>query len=79
MGRDLIPPFAQVHFYYSISVDRVAFVGINHNAEEARVGVDHLGLEAYLKVPEYRSIIEKSQVCHVLTLLELGGINLSNF
>ena len=76
MGRDLIPPLAQVHFNYSWGVDRVTLIGVNHNAEKARVGVDHLGLEAHLQVPEDRSIIEEGQVGHVLTLLKLGRIDL---
>ena len=79
MGRNLIPPLAQVQFHHTWCVDGITLVGVNHNAEEARVGVDHFGLEAYLQVPEYRSIIEKSQVGHVLALLKLGRVDLPNF
>ena len=76
MGRDLIPPLAQVQFHYSWGVDRVTLVRVNHNAKEARVGVDKFGLVADLQVMEHRSIIEEGQVGHVLTLLKLGRIDL---
>jgi len=41
-------------------------------------GIDELGLVANLQVVEDRGIIEKGQVGHVLTLLELGRVDLTN-
>ena len=43
-----------------------------HN-EEARVGVDHLGLVSGLQIPEDGRVVEEGQVDHVLTLLKLGN------
>ena len=40
--------------------------------------MDHLALIASLQIPEDRSIIEEGQVDHVLTLLKLGRVDLSN-
>ena len=41
-----------------------------HN-EEARVGVDHLGLVSGLQIPEDGRVVEEGQVDHVFTLLKL--------
>ena len=60
-------------------IDGVPLVGVNDNTEEARVGVDELGLEADLQVVEHRGIIQVSQVGHVLALLKLGRIDLTKF
>ena len=42
-----------------------------YHDEEARVGVDHLGLVSGLQIPEDRRVVEEGQVDHVLTLLKL--------
>ena len=42
-------------------------------------GVDELGLVAALQVMEDRSIIEVGQIDHVITLLKLGWIDLTDF
>ena len=60
-------------------IDGVPLVGVNDNTEEARVGVDELGLEADLQVVEDRGIIQVSQVSHVLALLKLGRVDLAKF
>ena len=54
------------------------FVGVHHHTEEARVGVDELGLVTDLQVVEDRGIIEEGQVGHVFALLELGRVDLPN-
>ena len=40
--------------------------------------MDHLALVASLQIPEDRSVIEEGQVDHVLALLKLGRVDLSN-
>ena len=59
-------------------IDGVPLVGVNDNTEEARVGVDELGLEADLQVVEDRGVVQVSQVSHVFALLELWRVDLSN-
>ena len=61
------------------SIDGVPLVGVNDNTEEARVGIDQLGLEADLQVVEDRGVIQVSQVGHVLALLKLGRVDLAKF
>merc|ERR1719232_1966310 len=51
MGRDLIPPLAKIDLAHSVGVQRITLVGVDNNHEEARVGVDHLGLVAGLQIP----------------------------
>ena len=60
------------------SIDGVPLVGVNDNTEEARVGVDELGLEADLQVVEDGGVIQVSQVSHVLAFLKLWRVDLSN-
>ena len=71
----LVPPLSKVDLANPVGVDGVPLVGVNHDHEEARVGVDHLALVAGLQVPEDRSVIEIGQVDHVLALLELGRVD----
>ena len=78
MGRDFIPPLAQVHLHHSLGVDGVPLVWVDNNTEETRVGVDKLSLVTDLQVVEDRGIIEICQVSHVLTLLKLGRVDLTN-
>ena len=78
MRRDFIPPLAQVDLDNRLGVDGETLVGVDDHAEKARVGVDKPGLEPDLQVVEDGSVIEVGQVGHVLTLLELGRIDLTN-
>ena len=78
MWGDLTAPLANVPFYHKLGVDRVPLVGVDNNAEQARVSVDKLGLVADLQVMEDRGVIEKSLVSHVLTLLKLWRVDLAN-
>ena len=75
MGRTFIPPLAQVDLGHPVGVDGLALVRIDHNYEETRVGVNHLGLVAGLQVPEDRGIIEEGEVDHVLNLFKLGRVD----
>jgi hypothetical protein len=75
---DFILPLAKVHLDDSSGVDGVPLVGVHHNTEETRVGVDELGTETDFQVIEDRCIIQESQVSHVFTLLKLGRVDLSN-
>ena len=76
MGRHLVPPLADVHLDDRVGVDRVAPVRVDHHAEQARVGVDELGLVAGLEIPQDGRVIEVRHVGHVLTLLHLGRVDL---
>lgn len=78
VGRDLITALANVDLGGTGGVNRVTLVGIDGNTEKPRVGVDKLVDVARLQVVQYGSVVEVSQVGHVLALLELGGIHLSN-
>jgi hypothetical protein len=75
---DFILPLTKVHLDDSSGVNGVPLVGVYHNTEETRVGVDELGDKAYFQVPEDRSVIQESQVSHVFTLLKLGRVDLAN-
>ena len=63
----------------SLGIDGIPLVGVDHDTEEARVGVDQLGLEADLQVVKDRGVVQVSQVGHVLALFKLGWIDLANF
>jgi len=78
VGRNLIPPLAQVDLHHTLSVDREALVRIHHNTEQARVGVDQLGLESHLQVVEHRGVVQEGQVGHVFAFLKLGRVHLAN-
>merc|ERR1719346_395707 len=78
MGRDLITPLAKIDLAHSVSVKRVTLVRVDHNHEQAGVGVDHLGLVTGLQVPEDGGVVEEGQVDHVLALLELGRVDLAD-
>ena len=78
MGRNFIPPLANIQLDHRLGIDGKALVGVDNHTEEARVGVDKFGLEADLQVVEDRGIIEEGQVGHVLTFLKLGWIDLTH-
>ena len=78
MRRNLVPPLAQIDLYNSGGVDGEPLVWVDHNAEQARVGVDQFGLVPGLEVPEDRGLIEEGQVSHVITLLKFGRVDLTN-
>merc|ERR1719210_1120606 len=75
MGWALVPPLTKVDLAHPVGVERVALVGVDNHDEEARVGVDQLGLVAGLQVPEDGGVVEVGQVDHVLALLELGRVD----
>merc|ERR1719365_249115 len=75
--RSLITSLAKVDLGASVSVKRVTLVGVDN--KKTRVGVDQFGLVTGLQVPEDRGIIKEGQVDHVLALLKLGRVDLSNF
>jgi hypothetical protein len=79
MGRALITSLTKIDLADSVGVQRITLVWVDNNHEETRVSMDHLSLVSSLQVPEDRSVIEESQVDHVLNLLELGWIDFSNF
>merc|ERR1712015_375984 len=78
MGWDFITPLAEVDLGAPEGVERISLVGVDDNHEKTGVSMDQLALVAGLEIPEDRSVIEESQVDHVLALLELGRIDLSN-
>ena len=75
MRWDFIPPLAQVQLDHSWGVDGEPLVRVDDNAEEARVGVDKLGLVPGFQVVEDGGVIEEGQVGHVVTLLKLGRVD----
>jgi hypothetical protein len=78
MGRALITSLAQIDLGHPMSIERITLVWVDNHHKETRVGVDHFSLVASLQVPEDRSIIEESEVHHVLHLLKLGWVHLPN-
>jgi hypothetical protein len=78
MGRDFIAPLAEVDLGAPEGVERITLVGVDDNHEKTGVSMDQLALVAGLEIPEDGSVIEESQVDHVLAFLKLGRIDLSN-
>ena len=68
---------AFIQFDNFFSIDRKSMIWVDNNAKKARVGVDQFSLVADLQVVEDRSIIEEGQVSHILALLKLGWIDLT--
>ena len=79
MRGDFIPPLAKIHLHHPSCIDGEPFVGVHHNTEQARVGVNELCLISGLQIPEDRCIIQESEVSHVLTLLKLRRVDLADF
>ena len=77
VGRDLVTSLAEVHLDHLGGVDGEPLVRVDHHTEQARVGVDQLGLVASLQVPEDGGLVEEGQVSHVLALLKLRRIDLA--
>ena len=75
MRWDFIPPLAQVQLDHSWGVDGEPLVRVDDYTEEARVGVDKLGLVPGFQVVEDGGVIEEGQVGHVVTLLKLGRVD----
>ena len=75
MRWDFIPPLAQVQLDHSWGVDGEPLVRVDDNAEEARVGVDKLGLVPGFQVVEDGGVVEEGQVGHVVAFLELGRVD----
>merc|ERR1712015_68771 len=78
MGWDFIAPLAKIDLGAPEGVERITLVGVDNNHEKTRVSMDQLALVASLQIPEDRSIIEESQVDHVLALFKLGRVDLAN-
>ena len=78
MGRDFITPLSDVDLGGTGGVNGVTLVGVNGDAEKPRVGVDELVDVARLQVVKYGSVVEVSQVGHVLALLEFRWVDLGN-
>ena len=76
MGWTLVPTLSHIYFHCPIGVDRESDVGIDGNAEQARVGIDELVLIPNNRVPQHAGIIEVSQACHVITAVKLRRVDL---
>ena len=76
--RNLIPSLAKVHLDDSSSIDGIPLVRVHHNTKQSRVGVDELGAKANFQVMEDRGVIQVGQISHVLALLKLRRVDLSN-
>ena len=72
------PPLANVHLHGAEGVDGEPLVRVDGDAEEARVGVDELGLVSHHRVPEDASVTKESQVGHILRHVKLGRVDLDN-
>ena len=66
-----LPPLADIDFHGAQSVDGVALVRVDGDAEEAGVGVDQLRLVTNHRVPENAGIAKEGKICHVLRHVKL--------
>ena len=78
VGRNFIPPLATVDSDSSHGVDGESLVGVDGDTEETGVGVDKSLYIPLLQVEQDGGVIEIGQVGHVLALLKLGWIDLTN-
>ena len=76
MRRHFIPPLGTIDSNSFHGVDWEPLVRVYCNAEEARVGIYEPLNITLLQVEQDRSIIEVSQVGHVLATVILWGIRL---
>ena len=74
----LRPSLANIHLHGAECVDGEPLVRVDGDTEEARVGVDQLGLVPHHRVPEDAGVAKESQVGHVLGHVELGWVHLHN-
>merc|ERR1719391_960587 len=72
-GR-LVPPLVAVEGSHDGSVHHQPLVGVDTDAEQARVGVDLENLVTGPQVVEDAGLVQNGQVRHVLLLLELGRV-----
>jgi hypothetical protein len=78
MWGALVPALPLVNLHSALSIDRESLVGIDGNAKETRVSVDELILVPDNRVPEYASVIEIGQPCHVIAAVKLWRVHLAN-
>jgi hypothetical protein len=76
--RNFIPTLSEVQLHYRWGVDREPLVRVNNDTEQARVGVDKLGLVPGLQVVKDGCVIKVSQIGHVFAFFKLRWIDLSN-
>merc|ERR1719464_1822913 len=74
----LLSPQAHVDLHGTLGVDGEANIGIDGNAEEARIGVDKLIDVPNHRVPQDTSIIQICQTSHIIRAVELGRVDLTN-
>ena len=67
-----IPPLADIDFHGAQSVDGVALVRVDGDAEEAGVRVDQLVLVPDHRVPENAGITEEGEIGHVFGAVKLA-------
>ena len=78
MGRALITPFSGVQLHGTEGVDGEPLVGVDSDTEETGVGVDELVDITDLGVPENTGISKEGQVSHVISTVELSGVDLAD-
>merc|ERR1712038_2011888 len=74
----MTPALSKIDFHCPLGVNGETDVGIDGNAEQARVGVDELVLVPNNRVPQHAGVIQVSEASHVIRTVKLGRIYLPN-
>merc|ERR1712198_161822 len=81
-GKDvrpaLVSSLANIQLHGAKSIDWEAFVWIDSNTEETRVGVNQLVLVPDNRVPENTGISKVGEVSHVFGTVVVAGVNLAD-
>merc|ERR1712198_455598 len=74
----LVSPFANIQFHSTESVDWEAFVWVDSNTEETRVGVNQLVLVPDNRIPEDTGISKICEVSHVFSTIVVARVDLAD-
>jgi len=74
VGSELLTTLTSVKPDHVVGVNGEEAVGVDGDAEKARIGVDNLGLIAKLEVVEHSGLRQVTKLGAVIDTVELGGI-----
>ncbi|GMR58681.1 hypothetical protein PMAYCL1PPCAC_28876, partial [Pristionchus mayeri] len=76
MRRNFVATSSLVHLADALRVDGKTLVGIDDDAEETRIRVDHHGVVSLSQIVQHTRVIQEGEVGHILSLLELRWVHL---
>jgi len=76
--RALRPTFAYIDLHSAKGVDGKPLIGVDSNAEKARVGVNQLVDIPDHRVPQNTGITKIGEVGHVIRAVKLGRVDLAD-